>query len=447
MLRATRLAVLLALFGAAAAAFGQATDPPPLDFSLSFGPANIPVPARHGAIGMVVSANRLMEAKEPFVVRLTVPPEVELTSYCEGDTTYDAATRVLTWAGLLDNPYPATQRCPITFKVSPLLPPGSVYTWKATLTTTSPDANPSNNTVSTYGVSYAAADIGLTVSADPARLKPGSTITYTFTVTNRGPDEGHSVVLTDQLSPDVDFVSFEQVDGPPAVIDATPKQGGTQCAPPRCGNYVQANLGLLANGDHVTYRLVVRVKPLIEAAIIRTRATVVTTSLDLAPGDNSRDLMVFAGPNADLVISASRAADTEGGQIPISIEVWNHGPDPVNTVRVSNSLQPRSGPWDFVETVRFVSATPSQGTCSPPEVLSLIGSPTPPPIWTLDCTLGALAPGAKVTITLFLERTARGGRFTHYTFVSPDQNDPTPANNATQVFVDLSARRKRATKR
>lgn len=439
--------VLLALVSAAATVLGQPLDPPPLDFSLSFGPAGIPIPAREGALALVVSANRWTEVKEPFVVRLTVPPEIEITSHCEGNATYDAATRVFTWAGLLDNPYIATKSCPITFKIAPLLPPGTVYTLKATLTTTSPDANPSNNTASTYGVVYALADIGLTVSAEPARLKPGSTITYTFTLTNRGPDDGHSVVLTDQISPDVDFISFEQIDGPPAVIDATPKQGGTPCISPRCGNYVQANLGLLANGSSATYRLVVRVKPSIEAAIIRTRATAETTSLDVSFGDNDREVLVFAGPNADLVISASRAADTESGQIPISIEVWNHGPDPVNAVKVSNYLQPRGGPWDFVETVRFVNATPSQGTCSPPEVLSLIGSPTPPPIWTLDCALGSLAPGARVMITLFLERTARGGRFTHFAFVSPDQNDPTPANNESEVFVDLNAPRRRAARR
>jgi uncharacterized repeat protein (TIGR01451 family) len=439
------LAVLLTLFSAIATAWGQPSDPPPLDFSLSFGPAGIPVPVRQGAIALVVRANRWTETKEPFVVRLTVPPEIEITSQCEGATTYDAATRVFTWAGFLDNPTITT--CPITFKIAPLLPPGTIYTLTATLTTSSPDANPSNNTASTYGVVYAAADIGLTISADPPRLKPGSTITYTFTLTNRGPDEGHSVVLTDQISPDVDFISFEQIDGPPAVIDATPKQGGTPCTSPRCGSYVQANLGILGNGSSAAYRLIVRVKPSIEAAIIRTRATVVTTSLDLSFGDNDREVVVFAGPNADLVISASRAADTEGGQIPISIEVWNHGPDPVNTVKVSNYLQPRSGPWDFVETVRFVSATPSQGTCSPPEILSLIGSPTPPPIWTLDCTLGSLGPGVRVVITLFLERTARGGRFTHFAFVSPDQNDPTPANNESRVFVDLNAPRRRATKR
>src|SRR6185369_355321 len=106
---------------------------------------------------------------------------------------------------------------------------------------------------STYGVVYAAADIGLTVSADPVRLKPGSTITYTFTLTNRGPDEGHSVVLTDQISPDADFISFEQIDGPPAVIDATPKQRGAPCSPPRCGSYVQANLGILGNGGSAAY--------------------------------------------------------------------------------------------------------------------------------------------------------------------------------------------------
>jgi len=439
------LVVFLALVSATAA-LGQAVDPP-LDFSLSFGPAGIPVPARQGAIAMVVRANRWTEVKEPFIVRLTVPPEIEITSHCEGDVTYDAATRVLTWAGLLDDPTIATKSCPITFRIAPLLPPGTIYTLKATLSTTSPDANPSNNTASTYGVAYAAADIGLTVSADPVRLKPGSTITYTFRVTNRGPDEGHSVVLTEQLSPDVDFISFEQIDGPPAVIDATPKQGGATCSPPRCGNYVQANLGLLANGDRATYRLVVRVKPSVEAAIIRASATVETTSLDLLPGDNSRDVVVFAGPNADLALAESRGKDAAGGLIPITMEVSNYGPDPVNSVKVSHTLQTRDSRYDFVQNVRLLSATPSQGACAAAEGFYPIGSPSPPPIWTLECTLGSLAPGGRATITLIVERTEQAGRFTHSANVTPDQNDPNPTNNGSQANLETPPPRTRPVRR
>jgi len=407
------------------------------DFSLTFVPAGIPVPSGQAAIGLLVNVDQWTEA-EPFVVRLTVPPELEITSHCEGDTAYDAATRVFTWTGHLENPFAVRTACPFTFSLAPLLPPGTVYTLKAMLTTTMPDSNPANNAVSTFGIVTKFTDLGLTISADTARLKPGATLAYTFTMTNRGPHEGHSVILTDQLSPDVTFVSFEQVDGPPSVFDATPKQGSA-------GSYVQANIGILGIGSSATYRMVVRVKPSIEAANIRTRADVASLSTDLSLSDNSRELLVFAGPSADLALVETIGKEAEG-QIRIAVEVSNDGPDRVNAVKIENTFQTREGRYDFVQNVRIVSATPSQGTCSAPQVISLIGSPDPPPMWGIDCAIGALEPGGRATVVLIVERTARAGRFTHHAFVSPDQNDPKPANNTIDLLLD-TASRKRATRR
>ena len=430
------------LVSATSVASGQPAEPP-LDFSLSFAPAGLPFATGQAAIALVVSANRSTDAKEPFVVRLTVPPELELTFHCEGDTAYDAATRVFTWAGELGTPNVAAKSCPLSFRIAPLLPPGTVYTLKATLTTTTPDPNPANNTVSTYGVVFATADLSLSVSSDAVRLRPGALLTYTFTVTNRGPQEGYSVVLTDQISPDVTFVSFEQVDGPPSVFDTTPKKAGMyRCYPPDCGGYVQANIGILNNGSSATYRLVVRVNASFEAGTITNRAGIESTSTDPAINNNFRDLLVFAGPNADLTLSESRGPDAAGGRIPITIQVSNDGPDPVNAVRVTQALNPRN--YSVVETGRFLSATPSQGACDPPELFSVVGSPTPPPIWKVNCALGRLAPGGTATITVVVERTDRGSRLTHSAYVTPDQNDPKPMNNGSEILLENAPPRKRA---
>jgi len=77
-----------------------------------------------------------------------------------------------------------------------------------------------------------------------------------------------------------------------------------------------------------------------------------------------------------------------------------------------NDILAGDGHYDFPDLVKFLNVTPSQGTCSPPAIGQLFGSPNPPPFLNLDCALGTLASGARATITGVIERTALSGKFT-----------------------------------
>jgi uncharacterized repeat protein (TIGR01451 family) len=115
--------------------------------------------------------------------------------------------------------------------------------------------------------------------------------------------------------------------------------------------------------------------------------------------------------SADLsIVSTSDAAPPvpPGTKVTYTIVVTNNGPAIATGVVVTDALP--SG-------VTFVSATPSQGTCS--------GTTT------VICSIGTLANGQSATIALAVLTTASSGSITNTAAVSAANTDPNTTNNAT----------------
>jgi uncharacterized repeat protein (TIGR01451 family) len=118
------------------------------------------------------------------------------------------------------------------------------------------------------------------------------------------------------------------------------------------------------------------------------------------------NINVLAG-NADLSISKSGPASApSGGNINYSISVSNGGPSVATSVVVTDILP---------AGVTFVSATPSQGSCS--------GTTT------VTCNLGTLNNLGSATIALVVNVTAPSGSIVNTATVSSAATDPTPGNN------------------
>jgi uncharacterized repeat protein (TIGR01451 family) len=121
--------------------------------------------------------------------------------------------------------------------------------------------------------------------------------------------------------------------------------------------------------------------------------------------------------HADLTItktttgSAFFAAQT----ITYNIVVSNAGPDPTGEIVVTDVLPAGAS---------FVSATPSQGSCS--------GTTT------VTCTLGTLANGGSANITLNVTPAAAGSLSNTAIISATPQPDPNPANNASTANVTVS---------
>ena len=117
---------------------------------------------------------------------------------------------------------------------------------------------------------------------------------------------------------------------------------------------------------------------------------------------------------ADLSVTKSAPATAPaGGQIHYTITVINNGPDPSTNTTVTDILP---------AGVTFVSATPSQGSCS--------GTTT------VTCNVGTLASSASATIDLIVNVTASEGTvIVNTATAASDGTDPTPASGAATVTV------------
>src|SRR5204862_6089785 len=83
----------------------------------------------------------------------------------------------------------------------------------ATVTSTPPDPNPANNSITASTTLTNSADLTITKTGpDGATL--GNTITYSISVTNNGPSPAASASFSDTLPPGTTFSSVTQKSGP-----------------------------------------------------------------------------------------------------------------------------------------------------------------------------------------------------------------------------------------
>ena len=121
------------------------------------------------------------------------------------------------------------------------------------------------------------------------------------------------------------------------------------------------------------------------------------------------------GASADLAVTKADSPDPVGlgNQITYTITVRNDGPDAASAVEVSDTLP---------ASVTFVSASPTQGTCS--------GTTT------VTCSLGDLANGATATVTIVVTTTAAGSIMNQATIAS-STNDPNAENNSASESTEV----------
>jgi uncharacterized repeat protein (TIGR01451 family) len=199
------------------------------------------------------------------------------------------------------------------------------------------DPNPTNNSVTIVTTVLPIARLGLAMSGPPSPLLLNQTANYLLTVTNRGPNTGTSVALTNVLPQGMTFVS------------AVPSQGG-------CTNsvgIVRCNFGSLAFGATATLQLA-GLPTLV--GVNSNFSSVAAAELGSDPAFTAAFHLVTVNPAADLALSAA----------PPSVNVLS-GQDYVTILTVSNR-GPSSADATLVDTlplgVSFVSATSARGACA-----------------------------------------------------------------------------------
>ena len=256
------------------------------------------------------------------------------------------------------------------------------------MTSDIPDPNSSNNTDTEIVNVIAASSIILNASVtdNPDPGTEGVPVTYTIDISNTGTASANNVILNVELS------------GVPVTINSVS---------PGCtitGAQVSCNLGTLnANGN--TQVTIVAIPN--GVGTLSLSGTVEDDASHSASVTESTSINAAAA-TADLGIrkTVNRTQILVGESITYTIVVTNGGPSAASNVVVSDTLSSQ---------VAFVSATPTQGSCS--ESLAVV-----------SCGLGTLSNGSTANIRLVVEAISPGGVSNSAT-VSSNIDDPNLGDN------------------
>lgn len=254
-------------------------------------------------------------------------------------------------------------------------------------------------------------DLSVHVTASPAPVDPGKTITYTVTVKNNGPSSTtSSVTLTDTLPPTT------SVTAPP-----------TNCSG---SSTVTCTISSLAVGAEKVFTITANVPSNVTGALTNT-AVVTTSGSDSDPNNanNTETTNTDVNLTADLKVTMSDGPDPavlNQDQVTYTMIVTSlTGSQTVPNVTLVDTL-PASA------TLITGSTTTDRGTCTENGGAKRV-----------TCDLGSMAAGNTATITIKV-RPGVKGTMTNTANVNFDGTDPDSSNNkASQdttvaVFADIA---------
>ncbi len=296
---------------------------------------------------------------------------------------------------------------------------GTTITNSATISSTTTDPNPANNTLVSNVVTVAPApDLSVTETAAPNPVATGANITYTETATNNSTTAAaFGATLTQNTAPNT---LFESVTPPTGwTCGTTPAVGAT-------GAIVCTANGSFAANTSVMFTVVVEVRPeAVGGSTITNSVTVSETGTDPNPGNNTATASVqVTGADLSMTQVASVSAVAAGGTITYTETVTNNGPN----AAVGAVLYQQTPP-----NTTFSSITPPAGwTCGTVPAAGATGQ--------VICTDGAnLNSGTTTTNFTFVvtvnAATAAGTTITNSADVTSQTTDPVASNNATATSV------------
>jgi uncharacterized repeat protein (TIGR01451 family) len=335
----------------------------PIDSDLAITKADSPDPVTVGqTLTYTLTATNNGPANATGVtVTDTMPSGVTFVSATASQGTCSGTSTVTCTLGNLNNGGSAT----VTIQVTPTA--AGELSNTASIQGSQADPNQNNNSDTETTTVNAAIDLALTMTDSPDPVRVQQTLTYTLTATNHGPSGATGVLVTNTLPNGVTFGS------------ATPSQGTCNGT-----GTVMCALGPLAAGGEATISIAVTPT---QAGIITNSAVVQANEAESNPANNSASESTTVTLSADVTITKADDPDPVlvGQTLTYTLVATNNGPSAASNVVVTD---------DMPGGVSFVSAVPTQGTCT--------GSTT------VSCSVGSLASGGSATITIRVTPLAAG---------------------------------------
>lgn len=244
------------------------------------------------------------------------------------------------------------------------------------------------------------ADLAVTKTG-PSTIIAGNQITYTITVTNKGPSNATNVIVQDVLPSGVTFVS--------STVACT---SGTLAA--------GCNIGSLANGASATFTVLAQVSSALTGLVTNT-VTVSADQFDPNTADDTASATTTVTASADLAVAKTCKPDVSsavaGAPAYCSIVVTNYGPSDATAVSLTDTIV-ASTPFNIVSAVG-ATCTSSTGTNTKGNVA---------------CNLGTMKAGATATVTVTFN-ALNGGDIDDTATVSSSTPDPTSTDNSATGTV------------
>ena len=296
----------------------------------------------------------------------------------------------------------ATVTVGITASLAPDATGISSLTNAATVTSTTDDPNPANNSATAVTPVAVSADVaaGIAVSSPAGPVTPGNPVTLTLTATNNGPSTAQGVVLSEDLSP---LLAGSVIAGPGCSITAT---------------VLTCLVGRLAPGATFTATVQATVPPDTTAASIPATDTVSSASPDRNPANDAATTTIPVGQPSVALIT-TKVPNPAGPAVAGTAQGWtitvtNNGPSTAQNVTLSDPATTGYTP---------TTVTPSRGTCS------IVGA-------AIACSFGPLNPGGVATVTV---SGVIGDGFTGTLSNAATASSPNAANSTGTGSVLVSA--------
>jgi uncharacterized repeat protein (TIGR01451 family) len=295
----------------------------------------------------------------------------------------------------------------VVVHVASSTPNGSTISNTATVTSTTADPTPGNNSSTVATTISTSADVAVTKSG-PAAALAGSNVTYTITVTNNGPSDAASVTLTDVLPPNTTFVSESQTTGPTFICTT--------------GTTVVCSIATLPAGTSAVFSLTVTFSAALpNGTTVTNTATVSSTTTDPTPANNTSSVQTTVGANADLSVVKSGPATTPSNTtVTYTVTAANAGPSNALNVTLTDNVP---------AGLTFVSVNQTNGPA-----FACSGS------GPVVCTIATFASGASATFqfTFNVPSGAVAGTVTSNTVtIGSSTLDPNPANNSATATTTI----------
>jgi len=348
----------------------------------------------------------------------TFPAEltgVTFTSVAAGSATGNTAAG----SGNINDTLNMPAGSSVTYTVNATIQASATGSLSNTATVTAPggvtDPTPGNNSATDTDSLTPQADLSITKTDGSTTEVPGTSVSYTITVTNNGPSAVTGASVSDTFPAALTGVTFTSV----AAGGAT---GNTAAGSGNISDTVNMPVG-----SSITYTVNATVAASATGSLSNT-ATVTAPGgvTDPTPGNNSATDTDTLVPSADVSVTKTDSPDPvqAGNNITYTITVTNNGPSDAQSLSLSDAVP--------ANTTLVSVSTPAGWTRT--DVVPAGGT------GTLTFTRPTLAAGASSIFTVVVNvtaGTATGTTITNTATVSSTTADPTPGNNSATATTQV----------